>query len=105
MYVKPSSYLSSVGYADDEDLTRLLQTSFLFLVALPVLVIFDSFLLQVLPDIVHPDSSCKSFLVSIQAVACPPLVGKGGRWVLKDILVGQGGRWVLKDLFHPKVSF
>jgi len=50
----------SASYADDEALTRLLQTSFLFSVALPVLVVFyrPSFLLQVLPDIVHPDSSC-----------------------------------------------
>src|SRR6218665_3543317 len=44
------------------------------------------------PGIVRPDSSCKSFLVSCQAVTNP-------------LLVGKGGRWVLKDLFRPKVSF
>ena len=48
-----SSYLSSIGYANDLALTRLLQTSFLFLVALPVLVVFYSFLFWGLPDIVH----------------------------------------------------
>src|SRR6218665_86608 len=72
-----SSFFSSVGCADDEALPRLFQTSFLFafLVALPVLVVLDIFLLQVLPDIVRPDSSCKSFLVSCQAVTNPLLVG------------------------------
>src|SRR6218665_3036257 len=39
-------------------------------------VVFDSFLLPVLPDIVHPDSSCSNFLVSFcQAVTSPLLVG------------------------------
>src|SRR6218665_1737233 len=41
---------------------------FFVLVALPVLVVIGFFLLQVLPEIVRPDSSCKSFLVSCQAV-------------------------------------
>ena len=50
-----SSCLSSVGYSDDEALTRLLQTSFLFLVASPIVVVFYSCLLQVPPDIIHPD--------------------------------------------------
>jgi len=52
-----SSFHSSVSYADDEALTRLIQTSFLLLVALPVglMVVFDSFLLQVISGIVHPD--------------------------------------------------
>jgi len=49
-----TSFISFVGVADDGAQTRLLQTSFLLLVALPVMVVFDSFLLQVLPDIVHP---------------------------------------------------
>src|SRR6218665_321889 len=39
--------------ADDEALTRLLQTS-LFLVASPILVKSIFFLFQVFPDIVHP---------------------------------------------------
>src|SRR6218665_1037828 len=49
----------------------------LVFVALPVLVVFDSFL--------HPDSSCKSILVSCQAVTSPLLIGEGSRWVLKDL--------------------
>jgi len=60
---------------------------FLFLVALPVLVVFDKFILQVLPDIVRSDSSCKSVLVFCQ--------------VTSPLLVEEGGRWVLKDLFRP----
>src|SRR6218665_3091104 len=57
---------------------RLLQDSSrlpfcFFLVALPILVVLDIFPLQVLPDIVRPDSSCNSFLVSCQTN--PLLVG------------------------------
>jgi len=56
MIYKLSSYfLSSVGVTDNKALTRLLQASFLFFVASQILVVFDGFLLQVLPDIVHPD--------------------------------------------------
>src|SRR6218665_536817 len=46
----------------------------LFLVALPVLVVFG-YLSSSGTDIVRPDSSCKSFLVSCQAVTNPLLVG------------------------------
>ena len=43
--ISSSSFFSSVGCADDEALTRLFQTSLLlvFLVALPVLVVFGYF--------------------------------------------------------------
>src|SRR6218665_28302 len=75
----PSSYsfFSSVGCADAEALTRLFQTSFLFVFwsLYPSPHILDIFLLQVLTDIIRPDSSCKSFLVSCQAVTNPLLVG------------------------------
>src|SRR6218665_963068 len=54
------------------------------------------FLPQVLADIVHPDSSCKSFLVSCQAVA---------RDQFSPVRVIKEATWVLKDLFRPKVSF
>src|SRR6218665_2493533 len=85
----PSSFPSAIPTMRlSQDSSRL----HFFLIALPVLVVFGYFPLQVLPDIVRPDSSCKSFLVSCQAVTNP-------------LLVGQGGRWVLKDLSRPKVSF
>src|SRR6218665_558458 len=55
--------------------SSILPSCLFFLVALPVLVVFGYFPLQVLPDIVRPDSSCKSFLVSCQAVTNALLVG------------------------------
>src|SRR6218665_1007068 len=66
---------------------------FFVLVALPVLVVIGFFLLQVLPDIVRPDSSCKSFLVSCQAVTYQSSPGRVRRPV------------GLKRPLSPKVSF
>ena len=79
-----SSFVSSVGVADDEALTRLLQT-FLCFRCFAIPRSFDRFLLQILCPIVHPDSSCKSFLVSCQAVTNPLPLG-----------------WVLTDIFRPR---
>ena len=76
MFHSSFSRLSDDDYVDNEALTRLLQTSFCFWLLYHILVVFDSFLLQILPDIVHP--CCRfvmqSFLVSRQAVTSPLLL-------------------------------
>src|SRR6218665_694992 len=69
------SFFSSIGCADDEALTRFLQSSFFFGSLYQSWYFSDIFLLQVLLDIVRPDPSGKSFLVSCQAVTNTLLVG------------------------------
>ena len=84
-----SSFLSSVGVADDEALKTPPDFFFVF-GCLPILVLFDFFILQVLPDIVHPDFVLWWFLGLLPGS--------------DQSSPGRIRRWVLKDLFRPKVS-
>ena len=68
-----SSYLSYVGCADDEALTRLLQTSFLVVYQFFYFSIVSSFTSSI--TLSNHITFCKSFLVSCQAVTSPLLVG------------------------------